>query len=181
MSARGIDPSPIAVEIARQAGRRVELGHLLDRGYADAEFDSISMYHSLEHTPQPLLMLRECARILKPGGQLTVAVPNIEALNARLFGRQWSHLSLPHHLQHFTKRTLERVAERGGLRCTDIATESLVSSVDAELCRWFRRNLLVPYRLSHRLRLFRPVARYLAKRGQRADRGDAIVAHLRRF
>src|SRR6267143_1110531 len=50
--------------------------------------------HSLQHTPQPLLMLR-----------------------------------CPHHLEHFTKRTLERVAERSGLCCTDIATELLVSSV----------------------------------------------------
>lgn len=137
------------------------------------------MYHSLEHTPQPLSMLRECARILAPSGELTVAMPNIEARNARLFGQEWSHLSLLHHLQHFTKRTLERVAERAGLRCTHMATGSLVSSVDAELCRWSRRHLLVPYRLSHRLGLFQPLARYLARRGQRADRGDAIAARFR--
>jgi 2-polyprenyl-3-methyl-5-hydroxy-6-metoxy-1,4-benzoquinol methylase len=178
MNAHGIDPSPRAVQVARQAGRSVELGDLCDRRYADCEFDSISMYHSLEHTAQPLLMLRECARILKPAGQLTVAVPNIEALNAELFGREWSHLSLPYHLQHFTKRSLERVARRAGLRCTHIATESLVSSIDVELCRWFRRHLLVPYRLSRRLGVFQPFARYLAGRGQRADRGEAIVARF---
>ena len=179
MDARGIDPSPRAVEIAREAGRNVELGYLLDRRYPDAEFDSISMYHSLEHTPQPLAVLRECARILRPGGELTIAVPNIEALNARLFGRQWNHLSLPHHLQHFTKRTLVLVAERSGLSCTGIVTESLVWSVEGDLCRWFSHNLRFPYRISERLHLFQPAARYLVRRAERADQGDAIVAHFR--
>jgi 2-polyprenyl-3-methyl-5-hydroxy-6-metoxy-1,4-benzoquinol methylase len=180
MNACGIEPSPRAVEIAQKAGRHVELGYLMDRSYADYEFDSISMYHSLEHTPQPLSVLRECARILTTRGELTVAVPNIEALNAAVFGRQWSHLSLPHHLQHFTQRTLERVAGRAGLCCTGIATESRVGSVEMELCRWFRRNLLLPYRLSQWIHLFHPAARYLARRGEGADRGDAIVAHFRR-
>jgi 2-polyprenyl-3-methyl-5-hydroxy-6-metoxy-1,4-benzoquinol methylase len=178
MQARGIDPSPYAVSTAVAEGRAVEQGDLLERAFPDAEFDSISLYHSLEHTPDPLAMLRECARILSPRGELMVAVPNIEAVNARLFGRQWSHLSLPHHLQHFTKATLSLTAHRAGLHCVEMVTESLVWSVEQELCRWFRRNLLIPYRASERLHLFRPVAAILARSANASDRGDAIVAHF---
>jgi SAM-dependent methyltransferase len=179
MKACGIDPSSHAVRVAVAAGRRVEQGNLVERAFPDAEFDSISMYHSLEHTPDPLAVLRECARILSPRGELMVAVPNIEALNARLFGRQWSHLSLPHHLQHFTRATLRRAAYRAGLHCTRMVTESLVWSVEQELCRWSRRNLLIPYRASERLHVFRPVAAILARRADDSDRGDAIVAYFR--
>ena len=115
---------------------------------------------------------------LVPGGRNSIA-GRVCGSKCRGVRRQWSHLSLPHHLQHFRQRTLERVAERAGLCCTGIATESLVWSVEAELCRWFRRNLLLPYRLSQWLHLFQPAARYRARRGERADRGDAIVAHFR--
>lgn len=178
MDARGIDPSPNAVRIARAVGRAVELGDLRDRAFDAGQFHSISMYHSLEHTPDPFAVLRECARILAPEGELMVAVPNIDSLNARIFGRQWSHLSLPHHLQHFTAQTLQRVAQRAGLRCTGVITESLLWSVESELCRWARHNMLIPYRISDSLHVFRPIALLLTRRGERAGRGDAVVAHF---
>lgn len=54
--------------------------------FPDAEFDVVYHSHVLEHFPkaQGLAFLRQCLRVLKPGGVLRCAVPDFEAM-ARLY------------------------------------------------------------------------------------------------
>src|SRR6476646_9135325 len=48
--------------------------------FADASFDAVYHSHLLEHLPaeKALPFLRECRRVLKPGGTLRIAVPDLE-------------------------------------------------------------------------------------------------------
>jgi predicted SAM-dependent methyltransferase len=54
--------------------------------YADQSFDVVYHSHVLEHFPreQGLAFLRECYRLLRPGGVIRVAVPDLERI-ARLY------------------------------------------------------------------------------------------------
>ena len=54
--------------------------------YADATFDVVYHSHVLEHFPKNAahVFLRECHRVLKPGGVIRVAVPDLERI-ARLY------------------------------------------------------------------------------------------------
>jgi predicted SAM-dependent methyltransferase len=54
--------------------------------FADATFDAVYHSHLLEHLPRAgaLPFLRECRRVLKPGGIMRLAIPNLEAI-ARLY------------------------------------------------------------------------------------------------
>lgn len=54
--------------------------------FEDGAFDAVYHSHLLEHLPhaQALPFLQECRRILKPGGVLRLAIPNLEAI-ARLY------------------------------------------------------------------------------------------------
>jgi SAM-dependent methyltransferase len=45
----------------------------------DESFDVIVLWHSLEHLPNPWLVLQKAAERLAPGGILLIAVPNIES------------------------------------------------------------------------------------------------------
>jgi SAM-dependent methyltransferase len=101
MQAQGVEPSPIAAEKARAGGLEIHCGTLEDAKYDDECFDCISMFHVLEHTPDPVGVLGECRRILKPTGEMIVGVPNYNSLVHRILGSGWTGLDQPRHLQHF--------------------------------------------------------------------------------
>jgi SAM-dependent methyltransferase len=180
MEAEGVEPSRFAAEQARAAGLAVFCGTLHEAGFAGERFDSVSMIHVLEHTPDPVAVLRECRRILKPGGELVVGVPNFASLAFAVVGRSWVGLQLPTHLQHFRPASIVCAAERAGLAVSALATESLDGSVEMELVKWLRRRLFIPARLLLATRVLRPLAAYLTSKGHASDRGEAIVVHLKR-
>jgi SAM-dependent methyltransferase len=80
-------------------------------------FDVVTMWHSLEHVHRPRDVLIDAYRVLAPEGKLLVAVPNIDSLPFRWFGKHWFGLDLPRHLTHFTPWTLPLMLERAGFRC----------------------------------------------------------------
>jgi 2-polyprenyl-3-methyl-5-hydroxy-6-metoxy-1,4-benzoquinol methylase len=69
-------------------------------------FDVININHVLEHMKKPGETLLECNRILKKGGLLVVAVPNIDSLQAKFGKKIWFQLDIPFHLYHFSSKGL---------------------------------------------------------------------------
>jgi predicted SAM-dependent methyltransferase len=103
----GVEPDPVAVASARDAGLSVLEGTLSTIEYPANHFDAITMSHVIEHLHDPLAALRECYRILRPGGVLWVATPNLGSYGHKLFGRDWRGLEPPRHLGIFTRESLK--------------------------------------------------------------------------
>jgi len=78
----------------------------LDAVRHGADFDLIVLHQVLEHLPDPMATLRHCARLLRPGGTLIVAVPNLASWQFRFAREHWLHLDVPRHLGHFTPACL---------------------------------------------------------------------------
>lgn len=117
----GTELSEAAAAYAReQLGLPVTTEALEHAGFADDEFDLVILWHVLEHVQSPRAMLREVARILKPGGTLLVAVPNFGSWEARWGGKSWFHLDVPRHLTHFTPETLGVALNNAGLTVTGV-------------------------------------------------------------
>lgn len=72
-----------------------------------ATFDSVLTTQVLEHVPEPLAVLSEVARVLRPGGVALVTVP----LNSGI------HMA-PHDYMRFTEFGLRHLAARAGLEVT---------------------------------------------------------------
>lgn len=60
--------------------------------------DIVTLWDVLEHLHDPVEGLRECARVLKPGGLLGLSTPNTEALSVRRRGKQSVQFSDPTHI-----------------------------------------------------------------------------------
>jgi SAM-dependent methyltransferase len=82
----------------------------------EGPFDVITMWHVLEHLPDPMAALERSHELLAPGGRLIVSVPNNDSWQARLGGDDWLHLDIPRHLFHFTPGSLSGLVERTGMR-----------------------------------------------------------------
>ncbi len=85
------------------------------RDFPDA-FDAITMWHTLEHFPDPSAIVREAREKIADRGRFIVAVPDAAGLQARVFRRYWFHLDVPRHLFHFSKHALGALLERTGFR-----------------------------------------------------------------
>jgi 2-polyprenyl-3-methyl-5-hydroxy-6-metoxy-1,4-benzoquinol methylase len=113
-NAEGVDFDPAGVELARSRGLNVHLGSLASQGYDAEQFDAIVMSHVVEHLADPISVLQECHRILKPGGRLVLATPNADSQFHREFRKHWVHLDPPRHLYVFEVNTLTEVVRRSG-------------------------------------------------------------------
>ena len=114
---QGVEISEFAARYAREhLGLEVFQGELEEAEFADACFDVVTMWDVLEHLLHPLAALREVYRILKPDGLLVLRLPNVESLDARLFGPFWAGLDTPRHLFVFSGRTAEALLGKAGFQ-----------------------------------------------------------------
>jgi SAM-dependent methyltransferase len=71
--------------------------------FPDAAFDAALNIVTLEHVPDPALVLGELARTLAPGGRLLLAAPH-----------EWEEHQAPHDYWRFTRYGLERLLSQAG-------------------------------------------------------------------
>lgn len=120
---RGIDPDRLAAGQARERfGVEVVVARLEEHRFPDDFFDAVVVSHVIEHVHDPVSLLRECRRILKPGGKLVILTPNYLGLQRRWLGRSWRGLDCPRHLFLFSRRSLCRCSEIAGLKVVTLQT-----------------------------------------------------------
>jgi len=74
-------------------------------------FDVVVMSHILEHLPFPRASLEEVRRIMNPGGFLFIAVPDIDSMHFKIFGKHWDVINPLIHYQYFSGSSLVRLLE----------------------------------------------------------------------
>jgi len=84
-----------------------------ETAFGSESFDIVHSCHTLEHVAQPVSVLADHWRTLKPGGLLAVDVPNLAFLGSDDVVEEWF---IDKHLYHFSVRTLTRVVENTGFQ-----------------------------------------------------------------
>jgi 2-polyprenyl-3-methyl-5-hydroxy-6-metoxy-1,4-benzoquinol methylase len=108
----GIEPNEKAKNIAINKGISfVENSELLEK----ESFDTITMWHVLEHVPNLELQIKELKRLLKPNGTILIAVPNFNSYDAKHYGSYWAAYDVPRHLWHFSKTAIKLLFEKQDL------------------------------------------------------------------
>ncbi|MGA9637360.1 class I SAM-dependent methyltransferase [Flavobacterium sp.] len=113
----GIEPSDRAKEIA------IKKGIDFVNATTDLEnhsFDVITMWHVLEHVPDLDFQIKELKRLLKPNGTLIVAVPNYKSFDAQHYGNFWAAYDVPIHFWHFSKKAIQSLFYKEGMKLEKI-------------------------------------------------------------
>lgn len=100
----------------RQQGAPALCGSLNDAPLRRESFACITMFHVLEHLPDPRVFLITARELLIPEGRLVVQVPNAASWQFRLLGSVWNGMDVPRHLFDFRARDLERLFRRCGFK-----------------------------------------------------------------
>jgi 2-polyprenyl-3-methyl-5-hydroxy-6-metoxy-1,4-benzoquinol methylase len=127
-AAEGVEPAPRAAATAQAAGLKVRQGLLHEAGYADGQFDAVTLFEVIEHLKHPRELLEECRRILRPGGILLVGTGNAASWSMAAMGAKWEYLSIAAHGGHvsfFTPSSLGRLAQQAGFSVADVRTRGV--------------------------------------------------------
>lgn len=82
-------------------------------GRKEGEFDVLTMFDVLEHTPEPAWFFGQAKRLLKRGGHVAITLPN--ALRPVPWGRE-EHDYPPHHFTRWTPDAMRGFLARQGFR-----------------------------------------------------------------
>jgi SAM-dependent methyltransferase len=108
-------PSDISLESLAHCRERGFPAGVVSSGYAlpyqDASFDLVCLFDAIEHIPDHARVMREVARVLRPGGRVLVSVPAYPFLYA-------NNDRVAQHQRRYTRSMLREVFEGAGLRVT---------------------------------------------------------------
>lgn len=82
-------------------------------------YDVIAMSHVIEHVPNPQATIHSIISMLKPGGLLYLATPNIDCWEAKYSG--WGSYE-PYHLMYFNPHTIKLLLEQAEFQILSIRT-----------------------------------------------------------
>ena len=77
-------------------------------------FDVITLWHVFEHCHNPGELLDRFHELLRPGGILVMACPNVRSTDAMHYGPYWAAYDVPRHLWHFCPSSISTFAHRHG-------------------------------------------------------------------
>ena len=122
----GVDIYDNRLDIAKNRGISFFKGNIDQASFPDGFFDCIYLDSVLEHLKDPVALLREANRILRPGGVLYLGVPNEDSLfnDARkliftTLGRpgisvRTKPFKSPYHVVGFTLRSIKKTLAESG-------------------------------------------------------------------
>jgi ubiquinone/menaquinone biosynthesis C-methylase UbiE len=157
---QGTEVSASAVRVAQEKyGLKVHQGRVEEMGFPAGSFNNITLFHVLEHVPDPANMVACCRNLLQDNGVLAIAVPNdvlawtskLKKLGRNLglgpfqkfspvLGISRAGSSREIHLSHFTPAVLSKLLEGAGFTIMELgidpyyASSGLRGAVDAAYC-----------------------------------------------
>ena len=140
----GQEISDYAAQVAGEAGLDVRTSRLDRCGFESQSFDLVTLWDVVEHLHDPLSVLREIRRILKPSGLLVLSTPDIDSPDSRIFAGWWHGLEIPRHLVLFGPETIAQALECAGFQTVERKYISGSYHVRLLSLQAFIRDLPVP-------------------------------------
>jgi 2-polyprenyl-3-methyl-5-hydroxy-6-metoxy-1,4-benzoquinol methylase len=104
-----------------------------DLAFSEATFDLVLLLDVIEHVDDPLAVLLECGRVLRPGGRVLIGFPPYRSpWGAHLFGHiriPWAHLLFSDReiVNLWRQLHLQQTADRGAY-CTELRERCIMTA-----------------------------------------------------
>ena len=115
----GIDASPKMIAIAQKAAPEavIKLGDFTRLPWATSSFNNITTIEAIYYSPEPLLVLQEVVRTLKPGGRFDLIIDYYEESKGTIswsegVGFEITRLSIKQWMSQAATAGLERLRDR---------------------------------------------------------------------
>ncbi|MEJ2670837.1 MAG: class I SAM-dependent methyltransferase [Deltaproteobacteria bacterium] len=129
----GLELNELAAAEARRRGFRVHSASL-GQFRIEEPYDVVVLANVLEHAWDPVQMLAEVRRLLRPAGEVWISCPNAASLWRGVFRRAWVNWHVPYHLWHFSPATLAEVLGRAGFEVASLETYTPALWLAQSLC-----------------------------------------------
>lgn len=97
-----------ALQEWQNKGLKLKSGEPDWNSFLPESFDAVVIRWALEQSHDPIALLRNAWRILKPSGRLVIIAWNSHSLGYELYGTRWLPLSIPQHRQIYSPGSLRR-------------------------------------------------------------------------
>ena len=134
---QGVEPSTKAREQAI-ANHSLDVVPGLDAVTHSERFRVITLWHVLEHLPDPRATLKKLYALLADKGLLVIAVPDRGSWDARHYGPDWAAWDVPRHLSHFRQQDLRALLQDHGFEIVRIKRMGLDAPYVSMLSEGYR-------------------------------------------
>lgn len=119
----GIEPSKGPADYSKsEFGLKNIQTCMLDKAtLAPGSFDIICSFHVIEHSSDPLSMLKTMRHLIKENGRLFISTPNLSVLTPNIIQYHFLYHGL--HLVLFTPKTMSSILNRAGFKLIDCQPE----------------------------------------------------------
>ena len=140
--AEGVEPAPAPAEMAVKSGLKVQQGLLQKLQLPGESYDVVTLFEVIEHLREPIELLRECHRILYPGGILIIRTGNTDSWTMQYLQSKWEYFQIKKHGGHisfFNPFSMRKLAERMGFRLEILKTHRVSLCQEGETPRLLYR------------------------------------------
>jgi len=110
------------------------------------KFNVITLWHVLEHLPDPNEALKRIHNLLEISGTVFIAVPNLKSYDAHYYQSEWAAYDVPRHFWHFDQKSMTKLLEKNNL--------SLVKIIPMQLDAYYVSLLSATYKYPKRSKVF---------------------------
>jgi SAM-dependent methyltransferase len=90
----------------------------------EGEFDVIMFHHSFEHIDTPIETMQTVRKLLSPQGVCIIRIPLVDSWAWENYGTYWIQIDAPRHFFLHSKKSMDVVARKAGLRIKEILYDS---------------------------------------------------------
>lgn len=134
----GVEPSAQAREEAKKITNAPVYKSVEE--ISNDTFDSITLWHVLEHVPDLNQLLQKLKSLLAENGTMFIAVPNHSSWDGKNYSQHWAGFDVPRHLWHFSDQNMKKLVENNGLELKQIVPMKLDAFYISLLSEKYRRG-----------------------------------------